>query len=69
MKTYEVWKEGFRVTGDYGTAYLKGTCQAESFEEACVKICGKDPNFNKERLSVWGCGLYRTEKLARRSFG
>ena len=72
MKKYEVWMEGYLCTGMEGQpspATFVGTCEAESFREACVKLCSKDPNFNKDTLSVWGCSLYGNEVSARRSFG
>ena len=38
LKEYEVWMEGYRATGEYGTASLWGKSIARSFEEACHKI-------------------------------
>ena len=69
MTKYNIWMEGFAASGGGGPATFVGTCEAESFREACVKLCGKNPNFNKDSLSVWGCGLYDGESKARRSFG
>ena len=72
MTKYNVWMEGYLCTGMEGQpapATFVGTCDAESFRTACIKLCGSDPNFNEETLSVWGCSLYDGESKARRSFG
>ena len=61
--------EGYCITGGSAPATFVGEIEADSFSEACEKLCGSDPNFNKENLSVWGCRLYDGEALARRSFG
>jgi len=74
--TFEVWSEGYSVTGGHGTAYLIGTVAASTFPEACAKAtsqaraAGKDyGEFNPDRLTVWGCRLFPTEIEARKSFG
>ena len=69
MKEYEVWCEGYLATGESGTASLIGKVKAKSFYEACVELCSKNEYFNKERLTIWGCNLYPTEKEARKHFG
>jgi hypothetical protein len=69
MTKYEVWMEGYCITGGSAPAMFMGTCEAGSFEEACVEMCGDHPNFNRETLSVWGCGLFDNEADARRIFG
>lgn len=66
---YEVWREGFRITGCWSNASLVGECEANSFAEACEKLLGRSSTFNRERLSDWGCKLYDNEKDARQSFG
>ncbi len=69
MEKFEVWQEGYQATGQRGEASFLGETEANSFSEACDIICREDPNYNKERLSVWGCKLFPTEKEARKSFG
>lgn len=72
MTKYDVWMEGYLATGMEGMpcpATFVGTCEADSFKEACIKLCGNDSNFNEDHLSVWGCRLYDNETSARRLFG
>jgi len=69
MTKYNIWMEGYRITGGSAPATFVGEIEADSFSEACVKLCGNDPNFNKDNLTVWGCGLFDNEKRARRLFG
>jgi hypothetical protein len=69
MKTYSVWSEGFAATGESGTAVCHGTVAADNFKEACKKIFKKDPYFNENSLSYWGCGLFDNEANARKTFG
>ena len=75
MSAYQIWMEGFRITGDVGTARMLGVIQAESFAEACDKLCSppewqaQHGNYDKERRTVWGCRLFDNETDARRSYG
>ena len=78
MKLYEIWSEGYLCTGVEGNpakASLLGKVEAESFKDACIKLCSpkefqaRHGRFDPERLSVWGCRLFDNEKAARKSFG
>ena len=80
MKEYEVWTEGFQVTGESGEATFHGKVMAESFDEACIKLLGKyldkDPDqpdgYRRNRLgrySTWACGCFDNEAGARKGFG
>jgi hypothetical protein len=70
MKNYEVWCEGFMITGGSSPAHKVGECKAKSFKDACCKLYRRgDDSFNKENLTHWGCRLFPTEAAARRSFG
>lgn len=74
MATFEVWSEGYAVTGGSGPAQLIGTVEAPTFTEACQAVMAdKDERlwgrFDPERLTVWGCRLFATEAEARKSFG
>jgi hypothetical protein len=70
---HEVWREGFRATGSEGTAVKIGEVEAESFAEACDKLCSLASwqiwGGTYDRGTVWGCRLFNNEADARRSFG
>lgn len=75
MKTYAIWIEGYRATGEHGTAYKAASgIEASSFEEAVKKFartkeaedCG---NFNEKHLTFWGCRTFDNENDARKSYG
>jgi len=69
---YQIWSEGFEITGNSGEASLQGEIEAHNFHDACVQLLGamldKDRN-GHYRLSMWGCRLFDNEAEARRSFG
>ena len=73
MKTYHVWAEGYRANGDRANAHLIGSIESDSFENACntlIRICGMDDhNWDKEKLTYWGCRLFDNEIDARKTFG
>ena len=71
MKTqlFQVWREGYVITGARGYAHLFGEAEAESFEEVCQIVLEGDEDFDPERLTTWACRLYPTETLAREYFG
>lgn len=72
MKEWEVWIEGYAATGELATASLQGRAEADTFEEACIKVCGdkldKDRD-GKPKMSIWACRLFPSEGQARVSFG
>lgn len=71
-KAFEVWREGFRVTGQSATAELVDTVKASDFRSACSKVAQKHswgPLYNESRLTYWGCRLFENEADARKSFG
>ena len=68
----EVWSEGYLATGMEGVpagANFEGRVKAESFQEACDKILGHRDDYNRDKLTLWGCRLFDNEQAARRSFG
>jgi hypothetical protein len=80
MNKYEVWSEGFRATGEHGTAYCHGTVTADTFENGVIKLIGNQLDKDEKqpdgysrrysgRLSVWACRIFDNEKEARESFG
>lgn len=75
---YEIWMEGYLATGMEGQpkrAGCLGKVEAETFVEACDKLCSSTAfqkrygTYHKESNSVWGCKLFNNEAEARRSFG
>ena len=74
-KSYKIWSEGFRATGEQAGAMCLGTYKADSFKEA-VKLWydSLTDQYSRdcvslERLTFWGCRLFDNEQDARRSFG
>jgi hypothetical protein len=76
LPTYDIWAEGYSVTGDHGSAVLLGTARGANFKEACIEFFA-DPYglhdykslFDTDRLTYWGCHLFSNESAARKSFG
>lgn len=76
MKTWYVWSEGYRATGDRAYATLEGIVEADTWPEACRKACvdqgrwREEPGgFDPKDLKVWGCRLFDNEVDARKGFG
>lgn len=44
MKNYEIWMEGYRATGESGTAQLIAIYEGESFDDAVMNYMEKTPN-------------------------
>ena len=73
---YEVWAEGYQTNGESSGAFLLGTYEGESFDDA-VLSCMMDSKHNQKlftyRLhsyhSYWGCRLFDNEYEARYNFG
>jgi hypothetical protein len=69
---YEVWSEGYAVTGERSGATLMGRYEGVNFKEACRKMV-KDKEmeglYNEEYNTVWGCKLFDNEEGARKNFG
>jgi len=77
---FEIWMQGYSVTGNYSTASFEGISHGKNFKEACINyykvkntlsiLCGHVGDlFDKERITYWGCQLYDNEKDARKIFG
>ncbi len=76
MKEFEIWSEGYRATGEHGTATFHGKYAGESFDEAVEEFkkhysgrVDTSEYFGEKRHSIWGCQLFPTESDARKSFG
>jgi hypothetical protein len=72
MKTFQIWVEGYAVTGNRSGATLLGTYQAESWDEAVQKYMTDNPgrlDVDSRGYTDWGCRLFDNEADARKSFG
>lgn len=69
MQTFEVWRSGYRITGNADTAKCLGTVLADDFQHACDLVLDGDRYYDSERLTWWGCKLHDNEADARKSFG
>ncbi|MHB0943408.1 hypothetical protein ACYCSU_17300 [Paenibacillus sp. ALE1] len=73
MKSYDIWSEGFVVTGGSGTAHFHGSSTGKDFKEACDRFAEANPEFKEyyssERLTYWGCRLFDNHADAAVSFG
>ncbi len=78
MKVWEIWTEGYLISGMEGIpepAKKIGEIEAETFQQACDAICSSTAwqkshgNYNRDKLTVWGCRLFDNEADARRLFG
>jgi hypothetical protein len=72
MKKWNVWMEGYVVTGNSGKAECLGSMEADTFQEACNKLLKTHSlaeYYDPKRLTVWGCRLYHTGEEAVQRFG
>lgn len=66
MKTFEVWRTGYKTSATtFAPAKKLGSAEAETFAEACEIVCGTANDFDKKQLTVWGCQLFDNEDEAR----
>lgn len=72
-KEFEIWSEGFAVTGQIAGAHYHGSCRGEDFEDACKNFAKENEEFahyfNENYMSHWGCKLFDNEAEARKHFG
>lgn len=67
---WHIWAEGYRATGEHGTATYHGKVWADTFEDACRHRFKGDRNFDPENPGrVWACRLFDNESDARESYG
>lgn len=72
---YDIWRDGYCVTGQQGKAAYIGWGDGSNFQEACQNWAQKFPDkakslsFNKECTAAWGCRLFPSEAEARKNFG
>lgn len=72
MKEFEIWSEGYAVTGNSAEATYFGTSKGKDFREACRNFFSKrdDRNqFDYKAMTYWGCRLFDNEGEARKAFG
>ncbi|QDP56443.1 MAG: hypothetical protein Tp152SUR00d2C52646391_39 [Prokaryotic dsDNA virus sp.] len=71
-KQFNVWMEGYNITGNTDTAKFLGSATALNFGKACDAVM-KDSDmrslYDSKKLTVWGCRLFDNEADARKSFG
>ncbi len=72
-RLFNVWAEGFSVTGEHARASVLGSARAPSFAEACQVVMAKHAEapryFDPARLTYWSCRLFPVESDARASCG
>lgn len=73
MPKFEIWREGFVITGDSSTAQILGIEEGVNFHEACKTFFGKKRGhhnlYDAEHNTYWKCKLFDIESDARMSFG
>lgn len=69
----EIWREGFRASGDSALAGFVATVEAVDLQDACDKYAAANPwfaeDYSTEPLAYWGCRLFDNEREARERFG
>lgn len=66
---FEIWSEGYVVTGNSAGAHLHGTADGATFQEACATLLGGDPYFSSIHGTYYGYRLFDNEADARKEFG
>jgi len=70
MKVYDIWSEGYRATGEHGTAHHHGCAEGKTFRAACINFFdSSNEYFNKDKLAYWGCRLFDNQADARDKYG
>ena len=75
MRSFEVWSEGYRATGDSSPAKMHGVFIGNTFKEAVEAFREsladqRDRDcINLERMTFWGCRFFEDEQSARAMFG
>jgi hypothetical protein len=69
---FEVWSEGYAITGNSSGATFEGKFKGATFRDACAEWAKtvEEPHlYNAKDNTYWGCRLFDNETDARRSFG
>lgn len=76
-KMFQVWREGYVISGNSSDATYCGECMAYTFLEACEILCCDTIDRNSDGsirvrdgyASDWACRFFDNEIDARKSFG
>ena len=76
MKTYKIYEEGYRATGESVGAHYVGEAEGKSFIDACKNYINR---YKRGRIDIdssgneyaadWGCHWFPTLEEAQKSFG
>lgn len=79
MRRFEIWMEGYEVTGNSAPHSFVGYAEAETFEEACYialkewrERLGRDDlelYYDPQRNTFWGMRMFDNESDAAKLFG
>ena len=76
IKTYQIYEEGYRATGESAGAHYVGEAEGKSFIDACKNFIKKNnkgkiniDSHGNEYASDWGCRWFPTLEEAQKSFG
>lgn len=76
MKTYHIYEEGYRATGESVGAHYVGDAEGTSFIDACKNYIEQHKkgrinidSHGNEYASDWGCRWFPTLEEAQKSFG
>lgn len=72
--TWQLWTEGYSITGGEANARFHGEFPGETFEEAVANYKGSLDQaeadlIDLKRMTYWGCRFFSSESQARKSFG
>ena len=74
-RVWEVWTEGFRVTGQQESAVFHGRYKGVTFDDALVAFRDKIEDERSRKLvnlksrSYWGCRFFDNGEDAKRAYG
>lgn len=71
---FDIWSTGYHAQGEGQVGAIKhGRMDGADFKAACKRLAVIDEkfrsNFDPDRMTWWGCGLYEQEAAARVAFG
>ena len=73
METFDIWMEGYAITGNHSNASFVGRFKGIDFLDACKNSMKEDEEadkyYNEKNNTYWGCKLFNNESDARKSFG
>ena len=73
LKSFPVWMEGYRATGQHAKAEYLGMFDAPTFKEACKMSIQDSLNwedlYDEENNTFWAMKFFDNEEEARKTFG